>query len=218
MCPCADHSRFSLAINAWIFFRVSGGLFNPAVTLGLFLSGTLTWYRAVILSVTQFIAGITAAGIAELVVPGGVTGSVRTQLGPRTTLAQGFFIEAFSTSLLMLAVYMLAAEKHKATFIAPVGIGLALFLAMMFSIGLTGGSLNPARTLGPDVIAATFDTSTWIYYTAPFAGTLLSWATYWVLKTAHYETVNPGQDDGGDAESASASNDVDRRNLSNVSS
>lgn len=54
----------------------------------------------------------------------------------------------FCTAMLMFAIYMLAGEKHKATFLAPVGIGLALFLCELFATGLTGGSLNPARTLG----------------------------------------------------------------------
>ncbi|KAH7303094.1 aquaporin-like protein [Stachybotrys elegans] len=189
---------FSLAVNAWVFFRVSGGLFNPAVTLGLFLCGALTWYRSAILFVVQFVAAIAAAGIGQVVVPGGI--NARTKLGASTSLAQGFFIEMFCTSLLMFAIYMLAGEKHKATFIAPVGIGLALFLAELFATGLTGGSLNPARTLGPDVIAGEFEPSTWIYYTAPFVGTMLSAALYWALKASHYETANAGQDGGADHE------------------
>jgi hypothetical protein len=51
----------------------------------------------------------------------------------------------FLTALLMLAILFLAAEKHKATFLAPVGIGLALFMAEMTGVYYTGGSLNPVR-------------------------------------------------------------------------
>jgi glycerol uptake facilitator-like aquaporin len=215
-----------------VFFRVSGGLFNPAVTVGLFLCGALTWYRSIILFIVQFIAAIAAAGIAQLVIPGGI--NARTKLGTGTGIAQGWvspnrtrlirnerltkcirwFIEMFCTAMLMFAIYMLAGEKHKATFLAPVGIGLALFLCELFATGLTGGSLNPARTLGkclcvhatlshisqsslptgPDVIAAEFDGTTWIYYTAPFVGTFLSAGVYWLLKVSRYETANEGQD------------------------
>ncbi|CAD6907070.1 unnamed protein product [Tilletia controversa] len=142
---------FSLAVNAWIFFRVSGGLFNPAVTLGLFLADAITWYRAIILGTIQFASAIAAAGVAQLITPGGI--NVRTKLGGATTIAQGFFIMFFCTALLMFSIFMLAGEKHKATFLAPVGIGLSLFLAELWATGLTGGSLNPARSLGPDVIA-----------------------------------------------------------------
>ena len=71
----------------------------------------------------------------------------------------------------MLAILLLAAEKHKATFIAPIGIGLALFVrsypeydaeylivqvAELLGVYYTGGSLNPARSFGPAVVLLTF--------------------------------------------------------------
>ena len=56
----------------------------------------------------------------------------------------------FLTTLLMLAILFLAAEKHKATFLAPVGIGLAHFIAELTGVYYTGGSLNPVR---PAIVA-----------------------------------------------------------------
>ena len=61
------------------------------------------------------------------------------------------------TARLMLAILLLAAEKHKATFIAPIGIGLALFVAELLGVYYTGGSLNPARSFGPAVVIQQFD-------------------------------------------------------------
>lgn len=63
----------------------------------------------------------------------------------------------FLTALLMLAILLLAAEKNKATFIAPIGIGLALFVAELLGVYYTGGSLNPARSFGPSVVLRTFN-------------------------------------------------------------
>lgn len=54
--------------------------------------------------------------------------------------------------------------------------------------------MNPARSLGPDVIAAKFDGTAWIYYTAPFTGALLATAVYKLLKVFRYETAVEGQD------------------------
>ena len=50
---------FSLAVTAWIFFRVTGGLFNPAVSLGMVLGGALTPLRGILLGFVQLLGGIT---------------------------------------------------------------------------------------------------------------------------------------------------------------
>lgn len=118
---------FSLAVNAWVFFRISGGLFNPAVTLGLCLVGAVPYIRGTLIFISQLLGGIAAAGIVAVLFPGPL--SVKTVLRPGTSITQGLFIEVFLTAQLVFTIFMLAAEKHKATFIAPVGIGLSLFVA-----------------------------------------------------------------------------------------
>jgi aquaporin related protein len=118
---------FSLAVNAWVFFRISGGLFNPAVTLGLCLVGAVPYVRGSLVLVAQLLGGIAAAGIVAVLFPGPL--SVKTTLRPGASITQGLFIEMFLTAQLVFTIFMLAAEKHKATFIAPVGIGLSLFIA-----------------------------------------------------------------------------------------
>lgn len=70
----------------------------------------------------------------------------------------------FLTAELVFTIFMLAAEKHEANFIAPIGIGLALFIAQMFGTYYTGSSLNPARTLGPAVVVHQFASYHWIYW------------------------------------------------------
>lgn len=73
----------------------------------------------------------------------------------------------FLTAQLVLVVFMLAVEKHRSTFLAPVGIGLALMACQITGIYYTGASLNPARSFGPQVIAGTFPGYHWIYCTTP---------------------------------------------------
>ncbi|BFZ60460.1 hypothetical protein YB2330_001496 [Saitoella coloradoensis] len=183
---------FSLAVNAWVFFRVSGGLFNPAVTLGLVTSGVLQPLRGVFLTFAQILGGITGAAIIQVVLPGSL--NVRTQLGGGATRTQGLFLEMFLTAELVFTILMLAAEKHKATFLAPIGIGLALFLAELVGVYYTGGSLNPARSFGPCVVLRTFDTYHWIYWVGPGLGALLASTFYKFIKWLQYEDVNPDQD------------------------
>ena len=78
-------------------------------------------------------------------------------------LTGGFFIEMFLTFQLMLMIFMLGVEKHKATFLAPVGIGLTLFVCHVAGIYFTGSSLNPARSFGPDLVTLKFTGYHWIY-------------------------------------------------------
>ena len=65
-------------------------------------------------------------------------------------------MEALLTAMLVFTVLMLAAEKHKATFMAPIGIGLVLFVCQLFGTLWTGCGMNPARALGPSVVTGRF--------------------------------------------------------------
>ena len=100
----------------------------------MYLVGAFGWIRGTVVFVAQILGGISAAGAVSGLFPGEL--SVRTRLGPETSIAQGVFIEMFLTAELVFTILMLAAEKHKATFMAPIGIGLALFVAHLAGIKL----------------------------------------------------------------------------------
>ncbi|WWD00943.1 hypothetical protein V866_007881 [Kwoniella sp. B9012] len=185
----------SLAINVWIFFRVSGGLFNPAVTAAFMLCGLTHPIRGVFIIITQLIAGICAAAVVDALTPGPL--SVDNALGPNVSVSQGLFMEMFLTAELILAIFMLAVEKHRGTFLAPLGIGIALFMGHMVGIYYTGAGLNPARSLGPAVVEKTFPGYHWIYWIGPFLGSLLASFFYKTLRVFEYYTANEGQDDDG---------------------
>ncbi|KAF2847799.1 aquaporin-like protein [Plenodomus tracheiphilus IPT5] len=185
---------FSLAVNAWVFFRISGGLFNPAVTFGMCLIGALPWVRGILLFFVQILGGITAAALVTCMFPHDGVINVRTSLGGGTTVVQGLFIEMMLTAQLVFTIFMLAAEKHKGTFIAPVGIGLALFIAELTGVYFTGGSLNPARSFGPAVVNHQFHDYHWIYWLGPILGAIVAAGFYKFIKILEYETANPGQD------------------------
>lgn len=91
------------------------------------LVGALPWSRGGFLTVAQILGGIASAGIVDVLFPGPL--NVRTALLPGCSISQGLFIEMFLSAQLVFTIFMLAAEKHKGTFIAPVGIGLSLFVA-----------------------------------------------------------------------------------------
>lgn len=148
--------------------------------------------RALIVFIAQLCGAMAAAGVVSALFPGRM--AVSTTLGGGTSIAQGVFIEMFLTALLIFAILMLAAEKHKGTFLAPIGIGLALFIAELAGVYFTGGSLNPARSFGPCVVLHSFPGYHWIYWVGPLLGSLLAVAFYRFVKILEYETANPGQD------------------------
>ncbi|KAL7929758.1 aquaporin-like protein [Trichoderma chlorosporum] len=182
----------ALAVNVWIFYRVTGGMFNPAVTLGLVLVGAVKPLRGLFIFPTQIVAGIAAAAVTDALLPGPLL--VANKLSSGTSISRGLFIEMFLTSQLVITVYFLAVEKHRATFLAPLGIGLAVFIAHICGTNFTGTGINPARSFGPAVVTD-FTGYQWIYWLGPFLGSLLAFAVYSILKWLEYHTANPGQDD-----------------------
>ena len=84
-------------------------------------SAMLTLYRSI-------------AAVVAILFPGPLV--VRTSLGGGTSVVQGLFIETFLTAQLVFTIFMLAAEKHKGTFLAPIGIGLSLFIAELTGLSL----------------------------------------------------------------------------------
>ena len=91
------------------------------------LIGAISIVRGILLFIIQIVAGIVAAFIVQALFQGKL--AVSTTLGGGTTIAQGVIIEMILTAQLVFTIFMLAAEKHQGNFIAPVGIGLSLFIA-----------------------------------------------------------------------------------------
>lgn len=120
--------------------------------------------------------------------------TVTTTLSAGVNTAQGFFIEAFLTAMLVLSVLFLAAEKHKSTYLAPLGIGLTLLVCHLFGVAWTGCGVNPARSFGPAVVDVSFPGYHWIYWIGPLFGSLMAVGFYLLLKAFDYTSVVFGQD------------------------
>lgn len=181
----------SLLVSAWLFFRITGGLFNPNVSLALLLVGVIKPVRFVLYCIAQLLGAI--AGSALVLALTSKSLMVNTFLQQGTSVTQGVFIEMFITAALVLSVLMLAAEKHQATPFAPVGIGLTLFSCHLFAVYYTGAAMNTARAFGPAVITGFPNSDHWVYWVGPFLGSLLGAAFYAIIKHYRYWTLNPDQ-------------------------
>jgi aquaporin rerated protein, other eukaryote len=100
------------------------------VTLGLCLASQLPWIRGIIFIPVQLVASLCAGGLVSAMFPVSIA-EANIVLGGGTSISQGLFMEMFFTCLLTFVVLMLAVEKSEDTFLAPIGIGLALFVSMI---------------------------------------------------------------------------------------
>ncbi|KAG9104418.1 Aquaporin-4 [Ceratobasidium sp. 370] len=181
----------SLLVSVWFFYRVTGGVFNPAVSTALLLIGAIGPVRFVLYCIAQIVGGIVASGLLLALLPGPLVVTPSPTQGVND--AQAVFIEAFLTGSLVLAVLMLAAEKHRSTPFAPIGIGLTLFACHLWGVAYTGAAMNTARAFGPAVVSG-FNRGHWVYWVGPFIGSLIATLFYSFLKHIKYWRLNPDQD------------------------
>jgi len=181
----------SLLVVAWALYRVSGGIFNPAVTVGLVIAGAITARRGIMFFIAQLAGALCASGLIQALLPGKFIGA--NLRSADISIAQAFFLELVLTCLFVLVILMLAVEKKRDTYLAPIGIGLALFLVHIVAIPYTGCGVNPARSLAASVSQDAW-TDQWIFWFGPLLGGALAGLLYTALKRIDYEVLNPGQD------------------------
>jgi glycerol uptake facilitator protein len=168
---------FALIIT---FGAVSGGHFNPAVTLAAAVLRRIDPLDAVVYMLAQLSGGVLGALLVKgLLLDEGRAGhygaaTISPLLGGNF---QGAIVEALGTFLLVLAVCAVALNPSARREWAPLVIGTTLGFAVMAFGPLTGGSFNPARWFGPALIGDDFG-GTWPYIIGPAVGALLAAAVY----------------------------------------
>jgi aquaporin Z len=157
-----------------LFGHVSGGHYNPAVTLGALFDRRVSWQNAIAYVVAQVIGAIGAAlTILVMVGQAAVTATVNQPGTPND--AQAFLAEALLTAVFVGVILTVTKKQPE---IAPIVIALTLLMIHFAAIPISGSSVNPARSLGPAIVAHDYD-HLWIYLTAPFVGAILGWGIYW---------------------------------------
>jgi aquaporin Z len=164
---------FGLALLAglYAFGEVSGGHFNPAVSLAMFLDKRLSSNEMISYWVAQFAGGILAAiglWIASTREDVASTATVPGQFGD----GSAFFIELIFTAI-FVGVILQASVSGRFGGSALLAIPLALVAVHLAAIPFSGASVNPARTFGPDLIGGEWD-GIWIYLIAPPLGAILA--------------------------------------------
>ena len=173
-----------LAIMVTALGHISGGHFNPAVTLGFLMTRRIRPLLGVCYWAAQFAGGVTAALLLKWIYPDNVSDAAKLgapTLNSQISVGAGFVLEAIMTFFLVWVVFATAADPRGAfTIIAGFAIGLTIAADILIGGPLTGAAMNPARALGPMLVQNQW-TDGWIWYIGPFLGGALAALAYEML-------------------------------------
>src|SRR6185295_9291676 len=176
---------------AYAVGRVSGGHFNPAVTVGLFTAKRVPAADLAPYIIAQVVGAIAAAAVLLLIASGkpgyslAINGLAANGYGEHSpggySLLAGFVAETVLT-FFFLIIILGSTEKAAPQGFGPIAIGLALTLIHLISIPVTNTSVNPARSLGPAVFVGGWAlTQLWLFWVAPLIGAVLAGLVYPLL-------------------------------------
>lgn len=171
--PALAHG-LAIVFAAYSVGKISGAFINPAVTIAAAITGSIDWVKAGLFIVVQIIAAIVAAlALNAFLLPrDGVAAAANfgafSYNTAVTTSIGAMFIEALLTFFLAFVVCM-GAIYGKAGDFAGLAIGLTLAMAITGAGDITGASLNPARSIGPAIVAGNLS-DIWIYIIGPILG------------------------------------------------
>ena len=186
--------------------HVSGGHFNPAVTISILATGEIRLTRAITYVVAQLLGATVGAGVLTLVFPAlgpmgrnnqgvnlGLPG-----LGPDVSVSGALIMEAVMTFFLVLVIFGTVVDPRGPKAIAPLAIGLIISMDILTGGRITGAAMNPARALGPAIVQQDF-TNWWIYWVGPIVGGLIAAYAYkavWLGNRAGLPGVRRGTPSG----------------------
>lgn len=210
--PIAMAFGISIAVLIYAFGHLSGGHINPAVTMTLVLLRSCDPLRGLIYMLAQFIGAVcgslmlwastnslTGYGEGTNATYLGIAFEERAfrppfrlganQLNPNISVGNGFVFELMGTLLLCLTVCFTTRQEKSFTAgnptMAPLAIGLSVFLAHIVLVPFTGCGINPARTFGPALVNTFAGQNvwvhSWIYYAGPFSASIISAALFFCL-------------------------------------
>lgn len=181
----------SVLIGAFAFGPISGGHFNPAVTLGLAIAGRFAWKDVVAYIAAQLVGGILATTLLVAIAAGGPDGFLASaqkggfastgwgELSPGGfPLLSSLLVEIITTAVFVFVILNVTSERATPGF-APIAIGLTLTILALVAIPVSNASFNPARSIataiygGPTALA-----QVWLSIVAPIVGALIAGATF----------------------------------------
>ncbi|XP_056627501.1 aquaporin-8a.1 [Triplophysa dalaica] len=174
--PALAHG-LALAIAIAIFGEVSGGHFNPAVSVCVYLIGGMEFILLVPYMISQMLGGVIAASLAKAVTTemayGNATGAAFDAVQSADVVGSATLAEMIMTLFLTIVVSMGAVNGRTRSSLAPFCIGLTVTANILAGGGISGACMNPARAFGPAIVSGHW-TYHWIYWVGPLTGALVT--------------------------------------------
>jgi len=185
------HIAFAFTIAAMIYTlsHISAAVFNPALTLGFAVSGRFPWRYVLPYWLAQFVGAVVAIGLNFLILPEKAPAVHFGATTPKAGLFPALLVEIVLTFLLMLVNMASATDKRFKRADSGLAVGFVILVSGLMANSISGGSMNPARSLGPALFAGgSALASVWIYVVGPFLGALLAVGVYQVIRGSNDHT------------------------------
>ena len=170
---------------AYTVGNVSGCHINPAVSLAVLISGRMSITDFIFYVISQCLGAISGAACLKIIFSMGqvtdMTGGLGSNglAGVNDSIAAGLIVEILLTFIFVLVILGVTDSKYNHGSFGGVVIGFALVMVHILGIGLTGTSVNPARSIGPAIFAGGAALSSlWVFIVGPFVGAALAALIY----------------------------------------
>jgi MIP family channel proteins len=184
----------AIGIMVSMMAHLSGGVFNPAIQVGLWVTGKMGTARSGVYIGAQLLGAVAAAYLLKYFFPAsffdGVKGGVPA-VAPGLAVGKAVLIEALTTFFLVWAVFATAVdERGPFAKLAGLTIGLTITLDIFATGSLTGAAMNPARWFGPALASGDW-ANWWVWIVGPIAGGIIAAVAYWYLFLRDADPATP---------------------------
>lgn len=171
---------FALIAIVYAIGHVSGAHVNPAVTLALAVTGKFPMMEVPYYWGSQLVGALVGSLLARVIF-GGDGNLAATAVADGYSLLDGFLVEMIFSAIFLFVILAVATDKRSSPAVSGLAIGGTLLLIQVAAGEITGGSVNPFRSLAPAIVAGQFN-DIWIYLIAPFIGAIIGAIGYEMVR------------------------------------